>query len=263
MNEIEDKKIEELKALPKREILKELAGGNNSAIKKGLIFIIFFVIALLITGLIKTMASQQKITGLNVDNELRDTLLREKEKNTTLINEIKETEERLSALRENITKNNSISENKRQQIDINNKLLGLSEVSGKGIQLVLKDGDAKKGIDANQTIVHDIDILEVINILRNAGAEAISINGHRIIASTPITCVGTVIKINDEKIGGPYIISAIGNQDTLESALNLPGGIISILEQFGIQVSKEKKDDIKIPKYNGVYKYQYIKKSGV
>ena len=88
----------------------------------------------------------------------------------------------------------------------------------------------KFGNDALQIIVHDTDILEIVNVLRNAGAEAISINDQRIIATTPISCIGTVIKINDEKIGGPYVIRAIGNSDYLKTALDIPGGILKILE---------------------------------
>lgn len=261
-----EKELERFKTLTNSEILKELAGGDNSIYKKATIIVIIFVLSLSLTGLISSYNKRQIANETPVANELRDTVFREKEKNDRYTEKLKEKEQTLTRLREDVTKNNKLSDEQRKKIDNNNTILGLTKVTGKGVQIVLKDGEENKKagstLEASQTIVHDVDILEIINVLRNAGAEAISINGHRIIATSPISCIGTVIKINDEKVGAPYVISAIGNPESLESALNIPGGIISILEKFGIKITKEKKDEIKIPEYTGVYKYQYLKAVG-
>lgn len=261
-----EKELERFKTLTNSEILKELAGGDNSIYKKATIVVIIFVLSLSLTGLISSYNKRQIANETPVANELRDTVFREKEKNDRYTEKLKEKEQTLTRLREDVTKNNKLSDEQRKKIDNNNTILGLTKVTGKGVQIVLKDGEENKKagstLEASQTIVHDVDILEIINVLRNAGAEAISINGHRIIATSPISCIGTVIKINDEKVGAPYVISAIGNPEALESALNIPGGIISILEKFGIKITKEKKDEIKIPEYTGVYKYQYLKAVG-
>lgn len=261
-----EKELERFKTLTNSEILKELAGGDNSIYKKATIVVIIFVLSLSLTGLISSYNKRQIANETPVANELRDTVFREKEKNDRYTEKLKEKEQTLTRLREDVTKNNKLSDEQRKKIDNNNTILGLTKVTGKGVQIVLKDGEENKKagstLEASQTIVHDVDILEIINVLRNAGAEAISINGHRIIATSPISCIGTVIKINDEKVGAPYVISAIGNPESLESALNIPGGIISILEKFGIKITKEKKDEIKIPEYTGVYKYQYLKAVG-
>ena len=261
-----EKELERFKTLTNSEILKELAGGDNSIYKKATIVVIIFVLSLSLTGLISSYNKRQIANETPVANELRDTVFREKEKNDRYTEKLKENEQTLTRWREDVTKNNKLSDEQRKKIDNNNTILGLTKVTGKGVQIVLKDGEENKKagstLEASQTIVHDVDILEIINVLRNAGAEAISINGHRIIATSPISCIGTVIKINDEKVGAPYVISAIGNPESLESALNIPGGIISILEKFGIKITKEKKDEIKIPEYTGVYKYQYLKAVG-
>ena len=261
-----EKELERFKTLTNSEILKELAGGDNSIYKKATIVVIIFVLSLSLTALISSYNKRQIANETPVANELRDTVFREKEKNDRYTEKLKEKEQTLTRLREDVTKNNKLSDEQRKKIDNNNTILGLTKVTGKGVQIVLKDGEENKKagstLEASQTIVHDVDILEIINVLRNAGAEAISINGHRIIATSPISCIGTVIKINDEKVGAPYVISAIGNPEALESVLNIPGGIISILEKFGIKITKEKKDEIKIPEYTGVYKYQYLKAVG-
>jgi len=66
-------------------------------------------------------------------------------------------------------------------------------------------------------------------------------------------------KINEEKIGGPYVIRAIGNSDYLKTALEIPGGILRILESAGIGVNLKKENNVFVPKYNRVYKTEYIK----
>ena len=104
-------------------------------------------------------------------------------------------------------------------------------------------------------------LVEIVNALKNAGAEAISINGERITNTTAITCIGNVVKINGEKIGSPFEIKAIGLTAKLYGSLTMPYGYIDILKRDGVQVNIEQveKDTIVIPKFNGVYKFEYAK----
>ena len=110
----------------------------------------------------------------------------------------------------------------------------------------------------NDFIVHDLDLLEVVNELFNAGAEAVSINGQRIISTTAINCSGNIVKVNDEKLGVPFEIKAIGYPDKLYGALTRPGGYLELMEDDGVSVSISKSDDISLPKYNGVYQNDYM-----
>ena len=108
-------------------------------------------------------------------------------------------------------------------------------------------------------IVHDGDILQIINALRNAGAEAISVNGQRIVNNSSVTCIGNVIKINGEKVGTPFVINAIGSPSLLYGSITIKGGYLDILKSAGVQVkaTQVEKDSIVIPKYEGVYKFEY------
>ena len=72
-------------------------------------------------------------------------------------------------------------------------------------------------------------------------------------------CDGNIIRINDEIVGVPIEIKAIGYPASLY-ALNRPQGYLSIMKRDGVIVSTEKKDEITIPKYEGIYKYEYIKR---
>ena len=79
-------------------------------------------------------------------------------------------------------------------------------------------------------LIHDFDIVEVINDLRNAGAEAISVNGERIIYDNYGLCAGSNIDLNGIKIVPPFYISAIGNEDVLYNYLTLEANTYKIIK---------------------------------
>ena len=103
-----------------------------------------------------------------------------------------------------------------------------------------------------------MDVLSVINELKNAGAEAISINDQRLVSTSAIVCDGNVIQINGQKIGAPFEIKAIGLSEQL-AALSRPGGYLSILQDYGIGTEVVKSKNITIPKYAGSINYKYVK----
>ena len=111
--------------------------------------------------------------------------------------------------------------------------------------------------DPNVFVIHDSDILLVINELRAAGAEAISVNGQRITSLSEVRCAGPVIQINGIRLTAPFKISAIGAPEMLATSLKLRGGIIDSIQQADIDVIIEKSDSIIIPKSEGVIEYKY------
>ena len=137
---------------------------------------------------------------------------------------------------------------------------GMSDVYGKGITVTIND--SKKAGQAGDTsnidafLIHAEDILSIINELNVAGAEAISINGQRFISKTAVRCVGSVVNINEVKIGSPFVISVIGEPDVLESALNFPGGVADSLRPWGIELTIKKFEKIEIPAYNQKFEFK-------
>jgi len=130
---------------------------------------------------------------------------------------------------------------------------GLTPVEGPGIIVTLDDGvrSLQTGENPNNLLIHDLDLLIVINELKTSGAEAISINGERITAMTEIRCAGTMILVNWNKIAPPYVIKAIGDPLKLESGMLIRGGQIETLKLLGNQASVEKSENIKIPEFAG------------
>ena len=225
-------------------------------------FLLGFMCMLLTIGIcvqIKTVNDVSTGVGkTKIENELRNSVLKWKEKYEDVFKEELKKQKELENLRENIVNEDSDSVKLNKELADNNILLGYNEVYGQGLIITLKDATVSnvKG-KAIEYIVHDGDLLEVVNALKNAGAEAISINGQRIVNTTAITCAGNIIKINGEKVGSPFEIKAIGLTEKLNGALTMPGGYLELLEIDGVQVKVEEADNLVIPKYNGVYNFEY------
>lgn len=133
---------------------------------------------------------------------------------------------------------------------------GITELSGSGVEVTLKDSTVspKHNDNPNLYIIHDEDILKVVNELKAAGAEAIAINGQRLVATSEIVCSGPVIRINKKPLVPPFVITALGSPETLEGALKMRGGVAEFLQFFGIQISVERLEHITIPAYSGSIK---------
>ncbi|QSO49471.1 DUF881 domain-containing protein [Alicyclobacillus mengziensis] len=139
----------------------------------------------------------------------------------------------------------------QQRLQDERILAGVTPVTGPGISVTLMDGVAT-GANVEQVLTHDWDIRSVINELFTAGAEAVSINGYRVVATSGIFCTGPVVKINDHRIGAPFTIYAIGDPQTLQSALTIQGGILDSLRQRGVNASEpEIMQTIDMPAFTG------------
>lgn len=134
-------------------------------------------------------------------------------------------------------------------------------MTGPGIKVTVDDSKVvhKPGENPNLYIIHDDDLLRLINELRAAGAEAISINTERLLDVSEIRCAGPTVSVNNNRFSPPYVIIAIGKPDTLDSALRLRGGVIETLKFWGISVEVEKNENLTVPAYKGTRHYEYAK----
>ena len=222
-----------------------------------------FALTLGIVVQIRTIKSTNSTISQNQEaNELRDEILRYKERYDNRFAQLEEAEKELEKEREEATQNNSELEQARQQITEGNKLTGMTEVTGPGVIITLTDGTgiATSTLNPSQLIVHDLDILSVVNELINAGAEAISINDQRWVLTTAISCRGNTIDINGERIGAPFVIKAIGLPEYL-AGLERVGGYLELMRGQGVGVNLERLNNITIPKYSGVINFQYLNSS--
>jgi len=147
----------------------------------------------------------------------------------------------------------------QKEISYNNLILGKSDVEGKGIIITLEDGIPDDNEDPMLRLVHDSDMAKVINDLRNAGAEAIAVNGYRVVYDNYTLCAGSPIDLNGIKVVGPFYISAIGNEDVMYNYLTLEPTHIKSLKLRQVNVDITKVDDIKILAYTGKFDYKYMR----
>lgn len=164
-----------------------------------------------------------------------------------------ETTQRIEEYKSDEVSNNEASQLVREELEQTNTLLGLTDVHGEGIVITLKSGEGITAISAD-------DLLIIVNALKFAGAEAISINDERIVNTTDIVDIldGSFIKVNGQRILEPYVIKVIGNQSHMESSVTGNGGKVEELQTLGHTITIEKDNDITIGKYNGKIETKYI-----
>lgn len=124
---------------------------------------------------------------------------------------------------------------------------GLVEVSGPGVELEIRGP------------VSVLDLHDLINELRNAGAEALALNGQRVVASSAISTDGEHVTVDGLPVPAPYRLEAIGEAHTLEVALTRPGGLVDLLLQSprGILLAVSQRDKVTMPVYGQPMRFVY------
>ncbi|MCF6466513.1 DUF881 domain-containing protein [Clostridium sp. Cult2] len=150
------------------------------------------------------------------------------------------------------------------ELNKNKLAAGFEDVQGPGIAIKMQDNMSEEafGQEYDLDLIHDADVLRIINDLRSAGAEAISINNQRVLSISEIKCGGPIIRINGRSVGTPFYIKAIGEPKLLNAAINAPntyGYALKTIDQIYIETTIE--DNIIIPKYNGRFNFKYAKPS--
>jgi len=143
---------------------------------------------------------------------------------------------------------------------------GLVPLEGPGIVFTLTDRNealelAKKSgaeIDYWNYLVHDTDVLHLVNELKVAGAEAISLNDERIVSTSDIKCGGYIVFVNGTRLGAPYTIKAIGDPTTLEEAIKT-GPTYASLESAEYPMTIKRQDKLVIPAYRSPIRLKYGK----
>ena len=188
------------------------------------------------------------------EDELRTTLSEWKTKYEETYEKYEETIATIDEYNKKIESSEEASELLDKELENSNLIVGNTDIYGEGIIVTLTDNN-------NQVIVAE-DLLELINELRYAGAEAISINDVRIINTTDIVEVGnTLIMVGGQRLSSPYVVKAIGNQAYLSSILSLKNsGFIDKYNNSGKTVTLVASKKVEILKYNGETEIKYIKK---
>lgn len=188
-----------------------------------------------------------------IETELRTEIANYKEKCSEAEEELQNVNNKINEYKEQIEKNETNTETITKEIKQTSELLGKTNVKGDGIIVTLSDNEKEK-------IVYT-DLSELLNELKYAGAEAISINGIRIEALTDVSSTSSgIILLNGQRIVSPYIVRAIGNQTYLYSNLTAKNGFIDYYtKNYELSIDIIKQKNIEIEKSLKTLNLKYIK----
>ena len=130
------------------------------------------------------------------------------------------------------------------------QLAGFSNITGSGAIITITEQDDKinREKDYANTLQSD-DLLRLVNVLKAAGATAISVNNQRLVVTSEITNADNNIIINKKKIAPPYVIKVLGDYDNIYSSLTMRGGMVEYLSLYNISTDIKKSDKITINAY--------------
>ncbi len=224
-------------------------------------FVTCIVLGIIISIQFKQDVEENPIITLSSIQQLENEVNNTKIEIKNLEEAIAKSQEELDNIKEAINKGN-VSQILNQQLYDMKIISGFTDLQGPGIIISIDDNNENyyPGNNVMDDIVHDIDILNIINDLKVAGAEGISIKGQRVLASSEIHCGGPIIWVNKRSVTTPFVIKAIGDPKMLHAAVSAPNTYGDILKNdYKIKITTKISDNVFIPKHWDIPQYKYAK----
>lgn len=225
--------------------------------KLAVAIVMFIVCITLVSVMLMQFKTVEETDITEIENmretELRTAISEWKTKYEEVETKLQDTNKKINEYSDKIKNNEKASELISDELDESNMAVGKTDVYGEGVIVTLNDDE--KDIVA-------WDLLDLVNELKYAGAEAISINDIRIINTTDIFDLRsyTYLTVGQQRLQPPYVVKAIGNPDYLSSILNLKdSGFVDRYKNSGKSVKMETSKKVQIKKYNGEMTYKYMK----
>ncbi|MBU9712425.1 DUF881 domain-containing protein [Evansella tamaricis] len=221
---------------------------------------VIFSLVLLITGFILALSyqfasesnsapNQMSNSQWREEDQLRNQVLLEQSINRSLAEELRDIQNQIKDIEEEAANQERTYYNLVEDLDRLRMITGFVGVTGEGLSVTLSDADYVEGENPNNYIVHEQHLQLLIDELLVTGAEAIAINGYRLNHQSYIHCIGPVIEIDGNISFAPFEVTAIGDSDTLNEAINMVGGVKDRLLSDNIEVRVEKMNAIILDPY--------------
>lgn len=224
------------------------------------ITIVCLILGTMLSWQYKSISSGKASTAVQNERleDLRSQLIEERKINEGLRSRNEELQAQLSEYKEAVDDIEKLEQTILREKERAELIAGLVDVKGAGV-VVSIDGDISVWARRPGGLI------DLINELKAAEAQAISIQDERIVAMTEIKVLNddfTKWMINGRNFSPPFTIKAIGDPDKLDNSLHMIGGILEVLRRSGYRISVEKKDEIIIPAVRddgSVLKYNLLK----
>ena len=154
----------------------------------------------------------------------------------------------------------------RAATDSMGALSGTTDLTGPGLIVRLTDAKAADQSSNNaDTRIQDVDIQEVVNALWAAGAEALSVNGQRLVSTSAIRNAGSAVLVNFRVLTSPYVIGAIGDANAMRSSFegsDIAKRFRGWAQVYGLGFSIEQPSTIQVPAFAGSLNFRYARVQG-
>lgn len=154
----------------------------------------------------------------------------------------------------------------QQRIRALEKPAGLTRVAGPGLQIVMKDapeaGRQRAGSQVSDAIVHQQDLQAVANSLWAGGAEAVTLQGQRIVSTTGIKCIGNTVLLQGVAYSPPYVFTAVGDPAALRRTLSASPYVqayLQAVDRYGLGWDLRTQARVEAPAYDGALDMRYAR----
>ncbi|NLM74130.1 MAG: DUF881 domain-containing protein [Clostridiaceae bacterium] len=218
----------------------------------GMLFLIFVVFGILISVQFRSIVQSETGDAISI-KELTEELEKERNEKALLMEQLTSIEAKREQLLKNFgeTLNNEEINSLLKKRDFEYLRAGLAPVKGSGIVITLEDAPAIGELNINDYIIHDSQVNAILDELKAYGAQAISVNGERVISTTKPVCAGPTIIVNNNRYPPPYVIKAIGDPYALFDAVNSMS-TVAFMRLAGIRVDIVMQDEILIDRYHPI-----------
>ncbi|WP_375498950.1 DUF881 domain-containing protein [uncultured Jatrophihabitans sp.] len=243
----DDEVIGEQHLAPQRN--RGLLGGRHSS--AAVIGVLTLLLGFAIVVQVRANSSGDNLSGLRED-DLVSILDNQNNRADRLREQITQLQGSLLRLKDSGDRSAAASEQARTEEQALGVLLGTLPATGPGVHITVSDPDGRLGGE---------DLLDVVEELRGAGAEAMSFGPVRVSTDTSFTGADGTVRVDGQTLRPPYAVVAIGDPKTLDTALNIPGGVAATLRTEGGDLTVAERSSVAITVTRALPRAKYAKPS--
>ena len=215
------------------------ATGRGPTAARALVAISVGVVGFLVPAQLGTGRRGTETLAAESESDLTRIFSSLNEESAALRDEISQLRLELAALQSSAERDQLARDASERQLSDLQILAGVVPARGPGVAVRISDPDGVFEFEL---------LLDLVQELRDAGAEAIAVNGRRVGGTTAFSARGSAVTVDGQEVAQPYEVLAIGDPVTLEVGLKIPGGAVDTLDALeGTKVGVERRSEVRVP----------------